>query len=193
MDVTRINIYQKSTTFAIVAVVVFFFSFSCDRNPNPIIKPIQERSHTPGLEAENIVTIVSDSGIAKYRITTAEWKVFDKAESPYWEFPSGIFLESFDTNFEVEASIESDYAIFEEEKKLWTLKKNVKAINFSGRRFESEELCWNQDEERIYSDEFIKITEQDKIITGVGFESDQSLDQYVIKKPQGIFPIEENE
>ena len=47
------------------------------------------------------------------------------------------------------------------------------------------------DGERVYSNGKIKITQQDKIIYGQGFESNQTFTKYLIKKPEGIFPIEE--
>ena len=176
-------------TFLVIAVCLF--CFSCNRDAKMRIKSFEERSLIPGLEVENLVTVVSDSGRAKYRITTADWKVYDKADSPYWEFPKGIFLESFDKELVVQASIKSKYAMYEENTKVWSLKDSVEAVNLSGKKFESEELYWDQNAEKIYSNKFITITEKDRIIKGVGFESDQSMEHYIIKKPQGIFPIDE--
>ncbi|MBP8781746.1 MAG: LPS export ABC transporter periplasmic protein LptC, partial [Paludibacteraceae bacterium] len=49
----------------------------------------------------------------------------------------------------------------------------------------------DQKTEKIYTDRFIKITQQQRIITGIGFQSNHTLTQYTITKPQGIFPIEQ--
>ena len=44
----------------------------------------------------------------------------------------------------------------------------------------------------IYSDKFIRIEQEDKIITGYGFESNQELTEYQIRNTTGIFTIEDN-
>jgi lipopolysaccharide export system protein LptC len=62
-----------------------------------------------------------------------------------------------------------------------------------GERFESEILYVHQKEDRIFTDKFVKITQEDKIITGVGMESNQRLTKYRVLKPQGIIPLDEDE
>jgi hypothetical protein len=43
---------------------------------------------------------------------------------------------------------------------------------------------------KIYSDSFIHIERSDRIIEGLGFDSNEKLSAYNIKKPTGIFPVE---
>ena len=57
--------------------------------------------------------------------------------------------------------------------------------------FETEQLFWNQRQQKFYSDSLVKITQTTRIITGIGFESDQNMTNYTIRKPQGIFPVDE--
>ncbi|MDP4238775.1 MAG: hypothetical protein Q8904_04805, partial [Bacteroidota bacterium] len=45
---------------------------------------------------------------------------------------------------------------------------------------------------KFYSDTLIKITQTTRIITGIGFESDETMSHYLIKDPQGVFPLNEN-
>ena len=61
-----------------------------------------------------------------------------------------------------------------------------------GKTFETSLLFWNQKEEKIYTDKYIRIQEEDKIITGIGFESNQDMTQYKIFNSQGIFPVSES-
>ena len=53
-------------------------------------------------------------------------------------------------------------------------------------------LFWDQTEEKIYSDKYIRIEEEDRIITGIGFESNQDMTQYKIFDSQGVFPVSES-
>lgn len=168
------------------------FLSSCSDDKLEITDKKKSRESLPRLTAANISTIISDSGVTRYRITTAEWKVFDKTPKPYWIFPKGISFERFDELYKVDAQMKSDKAIYLEQEALWEFKGNVKAKNLKGENFETEQLFWDERNERIYSDKKIKITQKTKIINGIGFESNPDLSQYVIRNPQGVIPLDEN-
>ncbi len=50
-----------------------------------------------------------------------------------------------------------------------------------GHTLETEELRWEQEIEKIVSDKFVRLTQGDNVITGVGIESDAGLNHYVIR------------
>ena len=152
---------------------------------------VTDRAAMAVLEASDVTTIISDSGVVRYRIKAQTWKVYDKADTPYWEFPDGIYLEKFNTELEPDACIESDYAFYNEPAHRWTLRGNVKAMNLEGEQFETPLLFWDQKSESIYSDSSIVITREASIIQGVGFRSNQEMTKYTILRPTGIFPINE--
>jgi LPS export ABC transporter protein LptC len=179
-------------TTAIVVVVVLFLA-ACSKSDAERIDAVTDRSMTPQLHAENITTLISDSGITRYRINAALWDVYDKAEEPYWEFPLGIYFERFAPDLTVDANIESDYAKYFEKKQLWELKGNVKATNLQGERFESEIMYWDQKNERIYSDTTIVVHREKYIINATGFESNQTLTQYDFYKTTGIIYVDADE
>ena len=167
------------------------FLSSCGDDKLEVTDKKKSRESLPRLTAKNISTIISDSGITRYRITATEWKVFDKTQKPCWIFPKGISFERFDELYKVDAQMKSDKAIFLEQESLWEFKGNVKAKNLEGETFETEQLFWDERNERIYSDKKIKITQKTKIINGIGFESNPDLTQYVIRNPQGVIPLDE--
>jgi LPS export ABC transporter protein LptC len=192
---------HKKTVLRIKTPVIsktFIFSFfllllivSCNSNKPDKIKAVVDRTKMPKLHATEITTIISDSGITRYRITASRWDVYDKANQPYQEFPDGIYFEKFDANMKVDANITSKYAKFNENEQLWELKGNVRAMNLQGELFETQQLFWNQRQQRFYSDSLIKITQTTRIITGIGFESNETMTRYMIKNPQGTFPLNE--
>lgn len=174
-------------------VLMLFFMMSCSKEKPDKIAAIQDRASMPMVHATEITTLISDSGVTRYRISAPCWDDFDKSAQPYWEFKKGIHFEKFNTDMKVDANIHSLYARFNKNEQTWELRGKVKAINLQGELFETEQMFWNERQERIYSDSLIKITQTSHIITGIGFESNQSMTKYLIKKPQGIFPISENE
>jgi LPS export ABC transporter protein LptC len=58
---------------------------------------------------------------------------------------------------------------------LWELRDSVVVINDKNERLETEVLFWNQEKDKIYTDRFVKITSEDQISQGIGFESDSHL------------------
>ncbi len=152
---------------------------------------IDDRKAMAVLEGDEVTTLISDSGITRYRINAKKWLVFDKADTPYWEFPEGIYLEKFNTELKADATIEADYAYYNEPAQLWTLRGNVKAMNLQGEQFETPLLYWDQQSESVYSDSSIIITREVSIIKGFGFRSNQEMTNYTILYPTGIFPIKE--
>lgn len=176
----------------VYSLLLLLFMGSCNEDKPDKIGAVADRTKIPKLHATEITTIISDSGITRYRITASRWDIYDKAIQPYQEFPEGIYFEKFDPTMKVDANITSKYAKFKENEQLWELKGKVRAMNLQGELFETEQLFWNQREQRFYSDSLIKITQATRIITGIGFESNETMTHYMIKNPQGVFPLNES-
>jgi LPS export ABC transporter protein LptC len=151
----------------------------------------QPRLQTAALVTDSVSTLISDSGVTRYRIEASQWLVFDRTEPPYQEFPQGIYLEQFDVDLSVQASLKADYAYYDEQAQQWTLRGNVHALNREGEQFDTPLLMWNQQTHRVFSDTTIHITREKSIIEGVGFESNEEMSKYTILNPTGVFPVEE--
>ena len=172
---------------------VVFLAVSCTKDKPEKIAAVANRSAMPRLHATDITTLISDSGITRYRISAPCWNIYDRANQPYWEFPQGIHFEKFDLKLKVDANIHSDYAKFKENEQLWELRGNVKMTNVQGQLFETTQLFWNQLTEKFYSDSAITITDAAHIIKGIGFDSNQNMTNYHIRKTQGIFPVDQKQ
>jgi len=162
---------------------------SCSENKRPLAPAILHRDSLPIMKTLNVSTLISDSGITRYRITTKEWIIYDRKNPPYWSFEKGLLLEKFDTTYHVEASIKSDTAYYYSNKKLWELRGHVLIKNVKGDKFNTEQLFWDQNLQKVYSNKFIRIQKTDRIITGHGFESNQQMTIYTIHKTAGSIPI----
>lgn len=181
----------KNVATAILVVVVLFGAAACSKEEAPKLEAVKDRKKLPGLAATKITTVISDSGITRYRIYTDQWDVFDRAAEPYWNFPKGLHFERFDKRLNIDANFHSKTAKYYEYKKLWEFRGNVKAVNIKGEMFETDLLYWDQTQERIYSDKFIRVTQATRVITAYGFESDQSLTKYNFRNVEGIFALDE--
>lgn len=156
---------------------------------------VLNRAGIPILDTRDVTTLISDSGITRYRITTPRWLVFDKDTPAHWLFPEGIYLEKFDTLLAVDAQLRADSAYYDTDAQIWTLVGQVHALNLDSEQFDTPWLRWEQSTEQIYSDTVISITRPSPsgytVINGVGFRSNQEMTQYRILRPTGIIPVSE--
>lgn len=182
-----------SITIAFGAVVMLLLFSACSGRNKEMGEAITERDSLPVMDTKGVMTMISDSGITRYRINTEEWLVFDRRNPPYWAFEKGIYLEKFDSIFNVEASIEADTAYYYEKQKLWKLMSNVHIQNLKGEQFDTELLYWDQNKHRVYSDRRVRIEQPDQVIYAIGFESDEQLNKYKFFKPDGVFYVNEDE
>ena len=191
----RVRISDKQRSIAGILFMLAIFLSGCASRPERVEQSdiIAAREELPVLMTDSVKTLISDSGVTRYRIETPEWLVFDKTEKPYQEFPHGIYLEQFDQQLKVQASMKADYAFYDEQAQVWTLRGHVHALNREGEQFDTPELNWSQQGKRIYSDSSILITREKSIIEGVGFDSNEEMTKYTILRPTGVFPIDEDE
>lgn len=178
-------------TAAFLAAVMFVLFPSCSGKNKKLAEAISENDTLPSMKSLGVTTLISDSGITRYKIVAEEWLIHDKKNPPYWAFEKGVYLEKFDTLFRVDASIKADTAYYHEKKKLWELRGHVQILSQRGDRFQTDLLFWDEKKEKVYSDKFIQIEQEDKVIKGYGFESNQDLSEYEIKNTTGIFTIED--
>ena len=55
----------------------------------------------------------------------------------------------------------------------------------------TEELFWRPAEEKIFTDKFVTIRQETDVIYGQGLEAKQDMSDYIIKRPEGEFSVEE--
>ena len=178
-------------TYIILLGVVCVLFIDCRREKRLHADAVTDRAAVPVLDTDSVITLISDSGITRYRIETPKWQIYDKAEPSYWLFPNGILLEEFSLSYTIEASLRADYAKYIDKEERWELKGNVDALNEKGERFQTEQLFWDQKTERVWSDSAITITRESSVISGIGFESNQNMTNYTILRPTGWFPVKE--
>lgn len=180
-----------SITIVFTTIVMLFMFSGCSKKRQPTTDAITQRDSVPIMITRDVSTYVSDSGVVRYKIITDEWLVFDRLDPSRWTFEKGIYLEKFNNDLSIEATITADTAYYYDKEELWELRGDVHIENEQDEQFDTQLLFWNQRTKRVYSDQYIRIRQQKRIITGTGFTSNQDFTHYTISKTQGIFPIKE--
>ena len=143
----------------------------------------------PTMTTHDVSTFISDSGYTRYHIITDLWQMFEDNPEPFWRFPTGLYLEQYDENMKPAANIVCDSATYLSRKRIWQLDGNVVMVNVERDSFLTQQLFWDQNRQKVYSDSFIHIVRADRIIEGYGFESNQNMTAYTVQRPTGIIPV----
>lgn len=186
-SVKRAPYFRISIAILLGGIAVLLFSCA---NKIEKIKEFSLGDKMPGMEAEQFEMIHSDSTVIRFKLITPRLLNYDQEKEPFMEFPEGVQIEKFDEKMQIVSVVTSDYAIYYTNEKKWTAKNNVVVINQEGDSLKTEELIWEEAKGKIYSEQFVKIIRKDQIINGVGFESDQDMSNWQIKKVRGTLYLD---
>ncbi len=187
LDSKIIQNIQKYCVAVLVSGAAMLF-YGCENNIEQI-KAFYTTENLPVLEATNFETILTDSGQVRYFLKAPKLLQFQDEGRDYREFPEGVELVEYDDHKRIISSIKANYAKEFLAENKWEAKNNVVATNAQGDTLKTEHLIWEEKKEIIYTEEFVKIIRTDQIITGIGFTSDQKLQNWKIKNPKGTIYI----
>lgn len=186
------EINKHTTLKKILHIFIFSFlllalSTSCQEAVEHTAPAINERDSVPTMTTYGVNTLISDSGVIKYRIVTEEWEVNTVRHPSFWAFNKGVFMEQFDEKFHVEAYVQADTAYFYDQEKLWELRSRVRILTKDGLRFSSEQLFWDQMKHEFYSNVFSKLVTPERTLEGSYFRSDERMTKYYVSNTKGSF------
>ncbi len=181
------RIIMKHSFRLLLMLSAFVMFFSCSQEKEHTAPAINTRDSVSMMTSYGVNTLISDSGVMKYRIIAEKWEVNEVRNPSRWIFERGIFLEQFDDKFHIEAFIQSDTAYYFDKDKIWELRGRVKVRTTDGLRFSSEELFWNQNRHELYSNKFSRLITPDRELQGSYFKSDEKLTHYYISNTKGSF------
>lgn len=175
-----------------MAAVLITAATSCKDDSTSVVSHPTNPEKVPTMTSRDVETVISDSGHTRYRIVTKLWNMYEEAALPHWTFPKGVTCEELDNRFNMVSSIKCDSAYFDKNKALWTLTGNVRITNVTGDIVLTDQLMWDQQAHKLFSDAFIHIEKQGRIIEGYGYESNERLTTYQLRQVEAIFPIDES-
>ena len=150
------------------------------------------RDSLPVLKSIGVSTLISDSGVIRYKMITEDWFIYDKKDPQYWSFEKGLFIERFNESYQVDAFISCDTAYFYNQKNLWELRGRVLVKNLKGETFKTPLLYWDQAAHRIYSDRYMEIDGETRKLSGYNFSSNEQMTDYIIHSSKGQFPLKDD-
>ena len=176
---------NKREYISLIIISLFLGFVACSSDPKNAGKAEYETldfTKTPSMQGEDVHTLVTDSGKLTYKMQTPKLLIYDKVDSPYWDMPEGLHMTTYSPEGEVEGDIKAKFALYYVDKDLWELRKEVIVINPDSTMVETELLYWDRIKKEIYTDEFVKITEEGAVTTGYGFKTDEKFEDWYLEE-----------
>ena len=174
-------------TLILAAVMAMMVMVGCSEEKEHIAPAIYDKDSVAMMTSYGVNTLISDSGVIKYRIVAEEWEINEKRNPSRWIFNKGLFLEQFDPTLHVQSYIQCDTAYYYDVDKLWELRGRVRILSKNGLRFRSEELFWDERKHEIYSSKFSHLITSDRELQGTNFRSDENMTKYYAFSTKGSF------
>ncbi len=171
----------------ILTMVGFFLLASCEGQKEHTAPAVHDRDSASMMISYGVNTLISDSGVIKYRIVTERWEVNTVRNPSRWIFEKGLFFEQFDEKFHVQSYIQCDTAYYYDQKKLWELRSRVSILTKDGLRFTSQQLFWDQASHELYSNVPSRLVTPDRTLEGTYFRSDERMTRYFVSNSRGSF------
>ena len=173
--------------FLYILVLPLSLFLSCSKANEHTAPAIHDRDSVSMMVSYGVNSLVSDSGVIKYRIVSECWDVNTVRDPSRWTFLKGIFVEQFDENFHVQLYVQADTAWYYDKKKLWELRGRVSVRNVEGLIFRSEELFWDGMVHELYSYKPSIVITPERVLSGTYFRSDERMTRYTISNSEGSF------
>ena len=186
-----LEITCRAVSRCILTAIIIMGSFVSCKNDIETINALNNEIKLPDQSGINIEITYTDSGKIQGKIYAAEVNKYDRGEDPYVEFPKGMRVVFYDSLERPSSEIKANYAIYYEKKQLWEARNQVVAENLVNHdKLETEQMFWDQKEEKIYSEKFTRLTNSDGISYGEGgFESRQDMSKWRLKGSSGTLNV----
>lgn len=177
----------KIKYFIVIGVIVSWVLSACQNPVEHTAPAIHDRDSVAMMTSYGVNTLISDSGVIKYRIVTERWEVNTNRVPSRWIFDKGMLLEQFDEKFHINSYIQCDTAYYFDQERVWKLYGRVRILTKDGLRFTSEQLTWDENKHELSSYVFSKLVTPERTLQGSYFWSDERMTRYFVSNSKGSF------
>ncbi|MBY0477411.1 MAG: LPS export ABC transporter periplasmic protein LptC [Chitinophagaceae bacterium] len=163
-----------------------FFFFGCE-NDLEEIKRLQQNQVTVD-EVKQVTSYLSTGGKLKAKLTAPFMlRYYDTV--PRVEFPNTLHVDFYNDSMQIESYLDAKKASYYEQQSRVILTDSVVVIRIDGDTLITNELFWEQNLHKLFTNSDVEIRQKTKTIYGKGFESDEQLKNFRIDTPKGFILV----
>lgn len=157
------------------------------------INELVSKSQAQEDRGKDVTILYSDKGRIMVRLFTHELIRNDAATPPFTDMKNGLKVEFFNDSAVVKNTLTARTARWYSEANNILIRDSVTVVNDRGEKLETQELVWNQNLGKFFTEKPVSIATATQIIYGVGMEANQDFTWYKILKPTGTVRVNKNE
>ena len=143
--------------------------------------PVQK---APDQEAWNSTVITSKMGHITAKVKYGHMSRY--SDEQLMKFDEGVKVFIYDKDGKLSSTVDSDRGRLNEKTELVEAFGHVVAHSDSGATLYTNHLTYNHKKNKLYTDASVKLTTKTDTLYGIGFESDENLHHWIIRKPRGV-------
>jgi len=178
-------VYEMESRIIIHTIAILLALTACQEVKEHTAPAISDRDSVSMMTTYGINTLISDSGVTKYRMVAERWDVNVLKNPNKWTFDKGVFLEQYDKKFKPMAYIQCDTAYYYDKQKIWELRGRVVYKTTDGMTYRGEELFWDENKHELYSHVFSHVVTPERELQGSSFRSDEAMRHYTVNQSKG--------
>lgn len=174
----------KQIRFLLVLLLGVSSLFSCRES---VDTSLLEGYTGPISTANDIVLIHSDSAIVRIELRAKKQVEFLSGDN---EFPEGIEIVFFDEVGNITTTMRADKGYYMRNENLYRGEGDVQVKNLEkDQSLSGEELFWDPNAKKIYTEKFVTIREKMRVINATGMEADEGFNEYKLFKVTNSWTI----
>lgn len=189
MDGRRVRIIKNLFPVAVTFVIATFVVSCGDKIASG---ELLDLTKVPLQTVDSMYAVQTRNGLLQMRMEAAVMERYRNDEESYELFPQGFSVYAYDADGVLETHISSRAARHtttrNDEK--WAAYGEVVILNYvKGERMETDTLYWDRQNQKIFTDCFVKLYSPDGFMQGYGMESDEMARNAQILRPFDSFGI----
>ncbi len=176
----------KKNIAIFLSCAIFFVLISCDEDLATLNK--NNNTNFPSQIINNANIIQRDSGMVKLRAKAALIEKYEFIDSPYIVARKGINILFYDKKKpNVPGKIDAKYAKWNEKKKFYEAKGNVRIVTNENQMFAMQSVYWDQNKKLIYTTDTVYVTDKDgsTLVGANGMKAKDDFSEYTFYNNSG--------
>jgi LPS export ABC transporter protein LptC len=186
------NTIIKETSFKIIKLVSFcMLSMSCTNNKDHI-KQIKDYESLQEDRASDVTILYSEKALVKANLFASEFVRNENARPPFTELRKKVRVFFYDDQKKIKSTLYAKYARMYEHNKNVIIRDSIVVINQKGEQLKTEELVWNEQLRKFFTNKPVQIKTAAQMIYGNGLEANEDFSYYQITQIKGIVNLTNN-
>lgn len=182
--------YVYRSAYFFILLLTASILYSCENDMMAVVK-LSSKDSIPDVTVYYVHVKQSEAGRITLEITAPKMLSFQTSDA-YTEFPDGLKIIFFDSIMQPKSELTANYGISWDNRRTMQARGNIVIKNFQKHeQLNTESLLYDRVKRKVSTEDFVKITQPDKIILGKGMQSDELFDNWSIQNVSGTIFVEE--